>query len=196
MSILTCACIGVMHIWALYWNLGTYVVVPVHINHKVCIIRWSSDWWAGMRSMFIVKWCCFMTMLSSSAATICSIFSWWCNMRQIPLLLHDTWHEDLVTAVHSESAYVPKYSAQMCRKSMQAQLCAWCAVVQFWLQSMCILASMDSIAPECSIFQFLCLRPWFAKNAMQIIQLDTYGVGLIDQHPQTSFWAHILRIWQ
>ncbi len=40
------------------------------------------------------------------------------------------------------------------------------------------------------------LRPWFAKNAMQIIQLDAYGVGLIDQHPQTSFWAHILRIWQ
>ena len=29
LSILTCACIGVMHICALYWNLGTYVVVPV-----------------------------------------------------------------------------------------------------------------------------------------------------------------------
>ena len=35
----------------------------------------------------------------------------------------------------------------------------------------------------------------FAKSAVQIIQLDTYGVGLKDQHPQTSFWAHILRSW-
>ena len=49
-SMLTCACIGVMHIWALYWNLGTYGVVPVHISHKVCIIRFSSGWWSGMRS--------------------------------------------------------------------------------------------------------------------------------------------------
>ena len=35
----------------------------------------------------------------------------------------------------------------------------------------------------------------FAKSAVQIIQLDTYGVGLKDQHPQNSFWAHILRSW-
>ena len=35
----------------------------------------------------------------------------------------------------------------------------------------------------------------FAKSAVQIIQLDTYGVGLKDQHPQNSFWAHVLRSW-
>ena len=41
-SILTCACIGAMHIWELYQNLGTYAEVPVHISHTVCIIRFSS----------------------------------------------------------------------------------------------------------------------------------------------------------
>ncbi len=43
-SILNCARIGFWHIWALYWNLGRYVVVvPVHISHKVCVIRFSND---------------------------------------------------------------------------------------------------------------------------------------------------------
>ncbi len=51
MSTLTCACIKVMHISALHWKLGTYVVLPVHIGHKVCIMRFSSDWWAGMCSI-------------------------------------------------------------------------------------------------------------------------------------------------
>lgn len=74
MSILLCACIGLMHIWALYWN----AVVPEHI---------------------------------------------------------------------SQISIVP----------------AWCRLFQFW-----------------------CPRPWFAKNALQIIQPDTYGVCLIDQHPHTS----------
>ena len=40
-----------MHISALHWKLGTYVVLPVHIGHKVCIMRFSSDWWAGMCSI-------------------------------------------------------------------------------------------------------------------------------------------------
>ena len=52
-------------------ELGTYVaVVPVRISHKVCIIRFSSDSWSGMRSIFIINWCCLLTKLSQSAATI------------------------------------------------------------------------------------------------------------------------------
>ena len=72
-SILTCACIGVLHIWALYRNLGTYAEVPVHISHNVCIIRFSSDWWSGMCSIFIINWWCFLTILSQSPLYAASV---------------------------------------------------------------------------------------------------------------------------
>ncbi len=72
-SILTCACIGVLHIWALYRNLGTYAEVPVHISHDVCIIRFSSDWWSGLCSIFIINWWCFLTILSQSPLYAASV---------------------------------------------------------------------------------------------------------------------------
>ena len=72
LSIVTCACVAVMDIWALYWNLGAYAGIPVHISDMVCIIRWSNDWWSGTCSIFIINSSCSTSMLPQSAVTVCS----------------------------------------------------------------------------------------------------------------------------
>ena len=175
LSILTCACIGFMHIWALYWNLGTYVVVPVHINHKVCIIRWSSDWWAGMRSIFIVKWCCFMTMLSPSAATIRSK----CQhiKHTVVLALIFCTSERCTWTGHAVVCWFTVHSSHKIFVSspVKQQLMSWDLphiasstkdVLQFWLQSMCMLLQWTQLHLNWCSMQ--ALRPWFAKHAMQI----------------------------
>ena len=182
LSILTYACIGVMHIWALYWNLGTYVVVPVHISHTVCVINWSSDWWSGMRSIFIVKGCCLMTMLSPSAAIMCSKCQHIKHKLMLALMFCTskgciwTGHVCWFTVHSSHKIFVSN--------PVKQQLMSWHLphitsstkdVVQFWLQSCAFLLQRTQLHLNwCSMFQFLYLRPWFAKNAMQIVQLDTY----------------------
>ena len=94
------------------------------------------QWWIAVR--FILKqpylsFCHKVWVLLAQKHKELSPFQqeWWCNMLQIPahqLLLHVNKYTKILWLCTMNIICAQfKYSAQMCRTSTQAQLCAWCA---------------------------------------------------------------------